>query len=96
MLNAFAHVLIDIDSLNKFNSKLYNFNQILLNLSLIVYHAMLHIKCDVSSSLQSTTTPTTPTAAHREHDSLFMKQFLNYTPSVLFGHPLIPQFTLPK
>ena len=92
------NTLIDIDSLNKFNSKLYNFNQILLNLSLIVYHAMLHIKCDVSSSsLQSTTTTTTPTpAAHREHDSLFMKQFLNYTPSVLFGHPLIPQFTLPK
>ena len=82
------NTLIDLDSLNKFNSRLHNFNQSLLNLSLIVYHAMLHIKCDVSSLDVDNST-------FRQHDSHFMKQYLNYTPSVLFGHPFIPPFTLP-
>ena len=69
--------LIDISNMNKLNSTLYGLNPALLNLSLIIVHAMLHLKCN-----------------KKEHDSSFMKQLMNYIPSVFFGHPMVPLWTL--
>ena len=65
--------------MNKLNSTLYGLNPSLLNLSLIIVHAMLHLKCNNNK---------------KEHDSLFMQQLINYIPSISFGHPLISFLTL--
>ena len=76
--------LVDVIPLNKFNSSLYKFSPMLLNLSLVIFHAMLHIKRDLSNNDDN---------VHR-HDSLFTKEYLNYTPSALYGHSMLPMLTL--
>lgn len=79
--------LVNIEPLNQFNSNLYRFSPMLLNLSLIIFHAMLHIKRDINNENNY---------IYREHDKLFIKEYLNYTPSVLFGHSMIPFSVLPQ
>ena len=79
--------LVDVIPLNKFNSSLYRFSPMLLNLSLVIFHAMLHIKRDLSND--------NVVVDHR-HDSLFTKEYLNYTPSALYGHSMLPMLTLPQ
>ena len=85
--------LVDLTTLNKLNSTLYKFNPILLNLSLIIYHAMLHLKIDIENGVTNNIghkyDPTCP------HDALFLKEYINFTPSALYGHPMIPPLTLP-
>ena len=82
---------VDLMYLNKLNSSLYKCSPIFLNLALILYHTMLHIKCDIK--LESTTTTTTKSSLH---SSSFLKEFINFTPSVFYGHPLLPWLTLKK
>ena len=81
------NTLVDVDILDKLNSTLYKYNPALFNLSLIVFHAMLHIKKDIINQT-STYDPSSP------HDELFVKEYINYTPSALYGHPMIPPLTL--
>ena len=83
------NTLVDLVVLNKLNSSLYKFNPILLHLSLIIFHAMLHIKRDITNNIiDKYYDPSCP------HDNHFIKEYLNYTPSALYGHPMIPPLTL--
>ena len=82
------NTLVDLVTLNKLNSSLYKFNPLLFNLSLIIFHAMLHIKRDITANNNNNYDPSFP------HDNLFLKEYINYTPSVLYGHPMIPPLTL--
>ena len=81
------NTLVDVEILNKLNSTLFRFSPVLINLSLIIFHAMLHIKRDLSND--------NVVVDHR-HDSLFTKEYLNYTPSALYGHSMLPMLTLPQ
>ena len=54
-----------------------------LRMTLILYHAMLHLKCDMTLSSQS-----------HSHDHNFISEFINYTPSVFYGHHLFPPLTI--
>ena len=86
------NTLVDIKILNKLNSTLYRFNPVFLNLSLITFHAMLHIKTDMcfknKEENESYYNPCSP------HNSVFMREYLNHTPSALYGHVMIPPLTL--
>ena len=46
---------------------------------------MLHVKTNMSANNDNS-----------EHDGHFIKEYLNYTPSALYGHCMIPPLTLPK
>ena len=81
------NTLVDLVTLNKLNSSLYKFNPLLFNLSLIIFHAMLHIKRDITAN-NNNYDPSFP------HDNSFLKEYINYTPSALYGHPMIPPLTL--
>ena len=85
------NTLVDVNILNKLNSTLYRFNPTLLNLSLIVFHAMLHIKRDISIINNNSIDNYDP---YYPHDNFFIKEYLNYTPSALYGHAMIPPLTL--
>ena len=82
------NTLIDVNILNKLNSTLFRLNPVLLNLSLIIFHAMLHIKRDIVVIDNYNYDSCFP------HDSFFMKEYVNYTPSALYGHAMIPPLTL--
>lgn len=81
------NTLVDIEILNKLNSSLFRFNPVFLNLSLIIFHAMLHMKKDIINN-DNNYDPCFP------HNSFFMKEYLNFTPSALYGHAMIPPLTL--
>ena len=83
--------LVDIIPLNKFNSSLYKFSPTLLNLSLVIFHAMLHVKKDIFIILNNDKN----NDDNSDHCHLFTKEYLNYTPSALYGHSMIPPLTLP-
>ena len=81
--------LTDIVLLNKLNSSLYRFNPVMLNLSLIIFHSMLHIKRDIDNNNGKNSYD-----ALYPHDSHFLKEYLNFTPPALYGHSMIPPLTL--
>ena len=76
---------IDAVYINKLNSSLYRFSPVLLNLSLIIFHVMIHIKCNLINREDATI---------KDHGSVFLKEIIKYLPSVLYGHPVLPNFTL--
>lgn len=73
---------IDTSVVNHFNSTLYGVGQSLINISLIIFHAMLHIKCELEHK------------NHRKHTDGFLNEYINFLPSVLFGHALLPRVTI--
>ena len=83
------NTLVDIEILNKLNSTLFRFSPVLINLSLIIFHAMLHIKQDINNKHNNMEYD-----SNSPHDSNFMKEYLNFTPSALYGHDMIPPLTL--
>ena len=88
--------LVDIIPLNKFNSSLYKFSPTLLNLSLVIFHAMLHVKKDIFIIMNNNNDKNNhDNSDHCHHDFLFTKEYLNYTPSALYGLSMIPPLTLP-
>lgn len=83
------NTLVDIKILNKLNSTLFRFSPVLINLSLIIFHAMLHIKQDINNKHNNIEYD-----SNSPHDSNFTKEYLNFTPSALYGHAMIPPLTL--
>ena len=81
------NTLVDIEILNKLNSTLFRFNPVIINLSLIIFHSMLHIKRDINND-------NIEYNSNSPHDLNFMKEYLNFTPSALYGHAMIPPLTL--
>ena len=81
------NTLVDMRVFNKLNSTLFRFNPALLNLSLIIFHAMLHIKRDIDND-------NTNYDSYYPHDSLFTMQYISFTPSALYGHTMLPPLTL--
>ena len=77
---------VEISALNSLNNCLYNIGDIVLNYTIIIFHSMLHLKCFIDSN----------TDYGRDHDEKFLFQLINYTPSALFGHSLLPPVTLPR
>ena len=72
------------DILEEFDGNLFGMGLGPLRMTLILYHAMLHLKCDIALlSLQS-----------HIHDHNFINEFINYTPSVFYGHHLFPPLTI--
>ena len=54
---------------------------------------MLHIKRDIDNNINNNNNNNNYDSCF-PHDSLFMKEFLNFTPSALYGHAMIPPLTL--
>ena len=76
--------IVDINQIDTFQESLFSMGEPSLRLALMVYHAMIHIKTDMSLPEEST----------RGHSNNFLEQFVNYTPSALFGHYMFPPLTV--
>lgn len=77
---------VDVSTLNTLNDTLYGIGPAILNYTLIIFHAMLHLKCFLD----------TKSNYCLDHGEGFIHQLINYTPSTLFGHSLFPPMTLPR
>ena len=69
--------------LNNLNNALHNTGASLLNYSLVIFHAMLHLKCFIETGNYSF-----------DHNVTFIQELINFTPSVLFGHFLLPPVSI--
>ena len=56
----------------------------IVNISLIIFHCMLHLKCEFDDDKKD----------HKNHTDEFLNEFINFLPSALFGHPLLPKVTM--
>lgn len=74
----------NIYSLDGLNKVLYGVSQQIVDFTIIIFHAMLHIKCFLE----------TKNSFCMDHNEDFINQFINFTPSALFGHSLFPPVTL--
>ena len=70
-------------ALNNLNNTLHNIGAAPLNFSIPIFHAMLHLRCFIETGSYSL-----------DHDVRFIQELLNFTPSVLFGHSLLPNVTI--
>ena len=70
-------------AINNLNNALHNMGAAPLNFSIPIFHAMLHLKCFIETGSYSF-----------DHDVRFIQELLNFTPSVLFGHFLLPNVTI--
>lgn len=84
------NVIVDTRLLNTFNSNLYGMGTTSLNITLIIFHAMLHIKCD----LQNNNDMSYNNDNNNNHSGTFLSEFVSYTPSVLYGHAMFPHISL--
>ena len=69
--------------LNNLNNALHNMGASLLNYSLVIFHSMLHLKCFIETGNYSF-----------DHNVTFIQELINFTPSVLFGHFLLPPVSI--
>ena len=83
---ALYNTVVDTQFVNMFNTNLYGMGIPSLNITLMVFHAMLHIKCDLKHNGLSIDT--------NRHGNDFLTEFINYTPSVLFGHAMFPPLSI--
>ena len=70
-------------TLKNLNSTLHNVGEPLLNFSIVIFHAMLHFKCFMETNDYS-----------YNHDINFIQELINFTPSAIFGHPLLPPVSI--
>ena len=70
-------------SLNNLNDALHNTGAPPLNFSITIFHAMLHLKCFLEKGNYC-----------YDHDVNFISELINFTPSVLFGHFLLPPVSI--
>ena len=78
--------IVDTNQVERYQENLFSMGQPSLRLALMVHHAMIHIMTDISSAEEFST--------NRRHSNDFLEQFVNYTPSVLFGHYMFPALTI--
>ena len=71
--------IVEAGMINDYDHSLYSVGQVATNISIVLYHAMLHLKIALVGGNED-----------MKHDDSFVNDFINYTPSVLYGH-----FTLP-
>ena len=83
---ALYNTVVDTQSLNMFNTNLHGMGVPSLNITLMVFHAMLHVKCDLKHSGLA--------RESNRHGNDFLTEFINYTPSVLFGHAMFPPLSI--
>lgn len=74
---------VKTSQMKNLNETLHNVGEELLNYSLIIFHALLHFKCFIEHGDES-----------KDHDTAFILEYINYTPSALFGHHLLPPVTI--
>lgn len=80
----FYNTIIDANLINAFDHNLYSIGEAQLNVTMILYHAMLHLKIDLSK----------PNNTDLGHGRSFINEFINFTPSVLYGHFTWPTLTV--
>lgn len=85
----FYNTILDANIINKFDENLYSMGEVQLNSTMILYHAMLHLKLDLMGSINGK-----PMNGEIEHDRAFINEFINYTPSVLYNHFMLPKITV--
>ena len=78
--------IVDINQIDTYQESLFSMGEPALRLALMVYHAMIHIKTDMSLPEESN--------KNRGHSNEFLEHFVNYTPSALFGHYMFPPLTI--
>lgn len=84
--------LIDTACVNKLNSSLYRFNPLFLNLSFLIFHTMIHIKC--SSQNDDDDNDNADDDDEKDHGTTFLKEIIQFLPSVFFGHRMLPALTM--
>lgn len=81
----FYNTIVDVHLVDSFDENLYGIGEAQLNITMILYHAMLHLKMNLTQQ----------EGGSLGHDSRsFINEFINYTPSVLYGHFTLPQLTV--
>lgn len=79
------NTIVNASLIDKFDQNFYSMGATQLNVSMILYHAMLHLKTRLTSQNANT---------ENFHDRSFINEFVNFTPSVLYGHFTLPELTL--
>lgn len=92
------NTIVNVDYLNDFDENLHSMGIFQFNVSLALFHAMLHMKCCLRSvSFEETNNNNYcdrgETSRHN-HDKSFLEEFLSHTPTVLYGHFLFPPLTV--
>ena len=83
--------LVSVDQLNSFNSQLYGMGSAWLNFTVIIFHAMLHIKYDMKYDSNKSHESV---CNNKRHSHKFLNEFIGFTPSVMYGHSMLPIMTL--
>lgn len=78
------NTIVNANLINNFDQNYHSMGATQLNVSMILYHAMLHLK----------TRLTNRNSTEHFHDRSFINEFVNFTPSVLYGHFTLPNLTL--
>ena len=76
---AMYNSVVDTYQIDRCQENLHSMGEPALRLSLMTFHAMLHLKT---------------ASEYNTHSNEFLKEFINYTPSVLFGHEMFPLMTI--
>ena len=71
---------IDTDTVDVFQANWHGMGMATLHLTLLLFHVMVHLKSDDDDNAG--------------HSNKFLREFINYTPSVLFGHYMFPPLTI--
>ncbi|KAF7683167.1 hypothetical protein TCON_1622 [Astathelohania contejeani] len=79
---------LNISNGEMFNTNLQGMGMSALNICVILTHAMIHLKCLLEKNI-------IPTEKMRHSNKHFIEEILNYVPSTLYGHPLLPIITVP-
>lgn len=74
----YYNTTVNVSLVNQLNESLYGAGDTILNAIILIFHAMLHLRLENGD----------------QHDEPFLNMMINYTPSVLFGHWLLPPITL--
>ena len=82
------NTIVDTGTLNEFNCSLYGFGSNVLDITLVLVHAMCHLKCDIETNNLYQRT------GAKKHGYHFVKQFVNFVPSALYGHRCFPLLTI--
>ena len=79
------NTIVNANLINKFDQNYYSMGEAQLNITMILYHAMLHLKKNITAVNWNT---------DFHHDRSFINDFVNFTPSVLYGHFTLPILTI--
>lgn len=78
------NTIVNASLIDKFDQNFYSMGESQLNVTMILYHTMLHLKNNIAVSRN----------CDLSHDRSFINEFVNFTPSVLYGHFALPVITL--